>query len=63
MSSATVAPDFHQALDVHGFLTAEVTFDFIVSVEYLTDLSDFAFRQIAYASIRVDTGLREDFTR
>ena len=56
MSSATIAANFNQTFNVQGFLTAEVTFNFLVLIQSFTDLSNFFFSQVANASVRVNTG-------
>ena len=61
MATATIAANFHQTLDVQGFLTAEVTFYFIFVIQELTKLCDFSFRQVTDTGIRVDPSLFQDF--
>ena len=62
MSSAAIAANFYQTFNVEGFLTAEVAFHLVISVDNLTNFRNFAFGQIANTGIGIDTGLCQDLT-
>ena len=60
MTQATVATDFHEALNVLRNLAMQVALSGEVSLDVVTKLGKFIFRKIVYASIGVYTGFRED---
>jgi len=60
MTEAAIAADLHQALDVHGNLTAKVTFNLEILVDVVTQLTDIFFGQILNAHIGVDAGGVDD---
>jgi hypothetical protein len=49
---AAVAADFHQPLDVHRDLLAEVALDAALLLEHAADLADVVFGQILHADVR-----------
>ncbi len=57
------AADFHQALDVHRDLLAEIAFDAALFLDHPADLADVVFRQILDADVTADTGLGQDVVR
>ncbi len=61
MTDAAVAADFHQTLDVHGNLAAEVAFHLHMVLDVFTKLADFVFGKVLDAGIRVDLGGGQDF--
>ena len=63
MTEAAIAADLHQALDVHGNLTAQVALNLQVVVNVVTDLTDILFGQVLNARIRIDTGRLDDIVR
>src|SRR4051812_42408891 len=60
MTNATIRPDIHQALDVHGDFGAERAFSLEVAIDHLTQLIHVGVREIANAQVHVDTGLLEN---
>ena len=60
MAQATIAADLHQALDVHGNLTAKVTFNLEMMVDVVAQLTDVFLGQILDAHIGVDAGGGDD---
>ena len=46
MTDAAVAADFHQTLDVHGNLAAEVAFHLHMVLDVFTKLADFVFGKV-----------------
>ena len=54
MTSASVGADFYQTLNVEGFFSTEITFDFVVS-ESVADLCNVIFCQISHSDIRIDS--------
>src|SRR5579862_1140666 len=58
-----VAADFHQALDVHGDVLAEITLHATLLLYHAADLPDVVFRQILHAEVGADPCLREDLVR
>src|SRR6267378_6023232 len=58
-----VAPDFHQALDVHGDILAEIAFHAPLLFYDAADLPDVVFRQILHAEVGTDPCVLEDLVR
>ncbi len=63
MAQAAVAADFHQPLDVHGDLLAEIAFDAALLLDHPADLPDVVFRQILDADVGADAGFLQDGVR
>src|SRR5262245_47060522 len=57
------APDFHQALDVHRDLLAEITFHSSLFLDHPADLPDVFLGQILDTDVRTDAGLGQDVVR
>ena len=55
MTDATIATDIHQALDVHLNLRTEITFNFVLSTDNLTDSSSLIICPLAHLQVAVDT--------
>ena len=47
MTQAAIAAQIHQALDVHGDVTAQIAFDQEVAIDDFADLDDLGLGQIA----------------
>src|SRR6266849_5514025 len=58
-----VAPDFHQALDVHGDVLAEIAFHSSLLFYDAADLPDVVLRQILHAEVGTDPCVLEDLVR
>src|ERR1700682_10075 len=58
-----VAPDFHQALDVHGDVLAEIALHAPLLFDDAADLPDVIFRQILRAEVGTDPCVLEDLVR
>src|SRR5262245_32741080 len=58
-----VAADFHQPLDIHRDLLAEVALDAALLFDDAADLPDVVFRQILHPDVRTDAGFVEDAVR
>jgi hypothetical protein len=54
MSQSAIAPDVHQALDIHGDFPAQIAFDPHLLVDDLADAIDLIVGQIAHSRIRAD---------
>ena len=54
MAQTTVAADFAQTLDVHSGLAAQVTFDQVVMLDCITQLSFLLFSQVLNTDVRVN---------
>jgi len=54
---APVAADFHQALNVHGYLAAEITFDLVILINEFSQTADFIFSQITNPGIGINPRL------
>ena len=61
MSETAVAPDIHQALDVHRDFTTQVTLDPHLLVDDFTNAVDLVVRQIPHARIRAHIRALEQF--
>src|SRR3954447_21848464 len=60
---AAEAADFHQPLDVHGNLLAEIAFHATLLLEHLADVPDIVFGQILDADVRADAGRLQNRVR
>ena len=60
MTQATVATDFHEALNILRYFAVQVALSGEVSLDVVTKLGKFIFRKIVYAGIGVNTGFCED---
>ena len=58
MAQAPIAPQVHEAFDIHGDFGSELTFDFAIIIDYFADTVDLHFRQIIGIRIRIDFELR-----
>jgi hypothetical protein len=54
MAEATVAPEIHQAFNVHRDFAAKITFHSEFTVDRFTNLKNFAIRQLVDAAISRD---------
>src|SRR5262245_18701661 len=63
MTAAAVAADFHEPLDVHGDLLAEIALDPALLLDHPADLADVFFGQVLFADIRADAGVLQDAVR
>src|SRR5258708_30175542 len=63
MPHAAIAADFHQPLDVHRDLLAEIAFDAALLFNHPADLSHIVFGQILDADVGVDPSLLENAVR
>src|SRR3954469_2932432 len=63
MPQAAIAADFHQPLDVHRDLLAEVAFDATHFLDHAADLADIVFRQVLDPDVRADAGGAENVVR
>src|SRR5688572_14542264 len=63
MTQAAVAADFHQPLDVHGDLLAEIALHAADLFEHPADLADVVFGQILDADVRADARRGQDVVR
>ena len=61
MTNATIAADFHQALDVQRNLTAQVALHLQVLFDVVTQLGDFVLGKVLHAGIGADFGSGKDF--
>src|SRR6185312_1020465 len=60
VTQAAIAPQIHQALDVHRHIAAKITLHQIIAIDDFADLNDLGFGQIAHAARRIDTQLGDD---
>src|SRR5687768_9639829 len=63
MTAAAVAADFHQPLDVHRDLLAEIAFHAALLFEHAADLAHVVLGQILHADVGTDAGLSENRAR
>src|SRR5262249_20466448 len=63
MPHAAEAADFHQPLDVHRDLLAEITFDAALLLDHPADLTHVVLGQILDADVRRDPGILQDAVR
>src|SRR5204862_11362 len=63
VARAAVAADFHQPLDVHRDLFAEVAFDAALLFDHAADLADIVFGQILHPHVGTDAGILQDAVR
>jgi hypothetical protein len=61
VTTTSVATDVHQAFDVHGFPTAQVTFDLIVTFDGFPQTGDIGITQIFDAGVGVHASFGENF--
>ena len=54
MSQPAIAPDVHQAFDIHGNFAPEIAFHAHLFVDDFADAVDFVVGQVAHARIRID---------
>src|SRR3954453_12491711 len=60
VSNTAVAPDVHQALDIHGDFGAKRAFDLDRALDHLAKPGHLIIRQIANPGVRIDAGFAED---
>src|SRR4051812_34950841 len=60
---AAEAADFHQPLDVHGNLLAEIALNAALLLDHLADVPDVVFGQILDADVGADPGRLQDRVR
>ena len=60
MPQSAIAPDIHQALDVHRDFTPQIALDPHLLVDDFANAVDFVVRQIPHARVRVDIGALEE---
>src|SRR5436309_3213603 len=63
VAHTAVGADFHQPLDVHGDLLAEIALDAPLLLDHPADRPDVVFRQILHADVGADPGLLQDAVR
>src|SRR5687768_7649798 len=63
MPQPAVAADFHQPLDVHRDLLAEIAFDPPLLLDDAADLAHVLFREVLDADVRADASLGQDVVR
>src|SRR5687767_3699476 len=63
MAQAAPAADFHQPLDVHRDLLAEVSFDAPLLFDDAADLAHIVFREVLHADVGADARFRQDVVR
>ena len=56
MTQAAIAPDIHEAFDVHRDFPAQVALDPHFLVDDLANAIDFIISQVTHPRIRVDVG-------
>src|SRR4030095_11177746 len=59
----SIAADFHQPLDVHRDLLAQIAFHAADLFDHTADLADVVFGEILDANVRTDAGRTEDVAR
>ena len=62
MAQPTVTANFHQTLDVHLILAAQITFE-LIFLDMITHAGDLSIRQILHPGIRVNPGRSKSFQR
>jgi hypothetical protein len=60
MPQSTVTAEIHESLDVHGDLGAQITLDFVLRVNDLTNGVHLCIRQIIGFRVPTDAGLIEN---
>ena len=63
MPQAAIAADLHQALDVHGNLSAQIALYLDVVVNVVAQLTDIFLSQILHAGVGVDARVLDDIVR
>ena len=63
VAKTSVGADIHQPLDIHGHLSPEVPFYFILPVDGLPDLHDIRLGELAHFCIHTHLSFLQDFTR
>src|SRR4051812_42631888 len=63
MTHAAIASDFHQSLDVHRDLLAEIAFHAPLLFDHAADLAHVVFGQILDAKVAADAGFLKDQVR
>ena len=56
MTHAAIAADFHKALDIERYVTAQVALHLEVMLNVFAQLADFVLGEILYAGVRIDAG-------
>jgi hypothetical protein len=60
VTKSPIAPDIHEAFDVHGNFLAEVTLHTALRVDDFADFADLFFGELFHADVRTDPRLFED---
>jgi hypothetical protein len=60
VSQTAIAPDVHQALDIHRDFPAQIALDPHLLVDNLTNAIDFIISQVAHSRIWIDVGALEE---
>jgi len=63
VTQSPVTAEIHQALDVHGYIAAQITFDLDIPVDILPDLCDFCFGQIIGPGTQINAGFTDYLLR
>src|SRR6185503_4351105 len=63
VAQPAVAADFHQPLDVHRDLLAEIALDAALVLDHLADLADVVLGEILDPEVGADPGVLEDRVR
>jgi hypothetical protein len=62
MPQPTVAAKIHQPLDVHGGLTPQVAFDYVVTIDHFANLQHFLVGQLRDSALAGNPDLGHDVT-
>jgi hypothetical protein len=63
MPQTSVTTEIHQALDAHGNITTQITFNAVAVSNYLTDLNDILIGQLVNPHRTIDLRLGADLVR
>ena len=55
MTQTTITTEIHQTFDIHCYFTAQITFNFVVALNDLTQARNFRLGQITDTCIAVNT--------
>jgi hypothetical protein len=61
MATASVAANIHEALDIHGLLASQVSFDLIICFHGFSQSRHISLTKVFDSGIWIDTCLSEDF--
>jgi hypothetical protein len=63
MTQSTVAAYIHQPFDVHGYLSSQIAFHFMLIINNVSDAGDILIRNVIRFQISVYTGLLQYLSR